>query len=128
MNGKDFYPDLRAMLKTALFIVIFHSISYSVLCQTCPKEWVDFSDSCYKFTRTPLRTRDEAQDICRSYNTDLVGVNTLEEHNFIVGWLRENDPQHRRWFTSGRDDGDNVWIWDSDNSLFSDVDALFLPM
>lgn len=32
-----------------------------------------------------------------------------------------------RWYTSGRDDGDNVWVWDSDNTLFNDVDALFLP-
>lgn len=64
--------------------------------QTCPKNWADFKDSCYKFTRTPLKTRDEAEDRCRTHNADLVAVNTLEEHYFISGWLRENDPQHRR--------------------------------
>lgn len=64
--------------------------------QTCPKGWVDFKDSCYKFTRAPLKTRDEADEICRAYNADLAAVNNLEEHYFIVNWLRENDPQHRR--------------------------------
>ncbi|XP_015912441.1 contactin [Parasteatoda tepidariorum] len=101
---------------------------YCVHSQTCPKNWIDFKDSCYKFTRTPLQTREGAEDMCRTYNADLVAVNTLEEHSFIRSWLRENDPQHRRWFTSGRDDGDNVWIWDNGGSLFSDIDSLFLPM
>uniref|UniRef100_A0A4Q8K403 U67-Liphistoxin-Lsp1a_1 n=1 Tax=Liphistius sp. SGP-2016 TaxID=1905180 RepID=A0A4Q8K403_9ARAC len=97
----------------------FLSLSYAAYCQTCPHGWEDFRDSCYKFTRAPL-ARDEAQDNCRAYNSDLVAINTLEENNFIIGWLRENDPQHRRWYTSGRDDGDNVWIWDTDGSLFSE--------
>ncbi|GIX76577.1 contactin, partial [Caerostris extrusa] len=125
-------------------MLFFHFISFCLATsQTCPKGWVDFKESCYKFTRTPLQTRDESEDRCRAYNADLVAVNTLDEHNFIIGWLRENDPQHREgisnhlnyvnlricmWYTSGRDDGDNVWVWDNDNSLFTDVDALFLPM
>ncbi|XP_055933759.1 contactin-like isoform X2 [Argiope bruennichi] len=112
--------------------IVFAFILYSFFnisdAQTCPKNWVDFKDSCYKFTRAPLKTRDEAEASCRAYNADLVAVNTLDEHNFIIGWLRQNDPQHRRWYTSGRDDGDNVWIWDSDGSLFTDIDALFLPL
>lgn len=32
-----------------------------------------------------------------------------------------------RWYTSGRDDGDNVWVWDTGNTMFTDIDALFIP-
>ncbi|GFS41753.1 contactin [Trichonephila inaurata madagascariensis] len=116
------------MCQLWVFVVFILCSFIYVDAQTCPKNWVDFKESCYKFTRTPLKTHDEAEERCRTYNADLVAANTLEEHYFIIGWLRENDPQHRRWYTSGRDDGDNVWVWDSDNSLFTDTDALFLPM
>ncbi|KAG8191909.1 hypothetical protein JTE90_019843 [Oedothorax gibbosus] len=122
------YSIIKMKLHISLLILVTCFTVKLCKAQTCPKNWADFKDSCYKFTRTPLMTRDEAEDRCRTYNSDLVAVNTLEEHYFISNWLRENDPQHRRWFTSGRDDGDNVWVWDSDNSLFSDTDALFLPL
>lgn len=114
-------------LVIVILFILFNCKFEETFAQTCPKEWVDFKDSCYKFTRTPSKTRDQADEQCRAYNADLVSVNNLEEHNFIVNWLRENDPQHRRWYTSGRDDGDNVWLWDSDNTMFTDIDALFLP-
>ncbi|XP_054721680.1 contactin-like [Uloborus diversus] len=115
-------------LSHAVIVIILCTLSKYANCQVCHKNWEDFKDSCYRFTRTPLKTRLDASDRCRAYNSDLVAVNNLDEHNFIIKWLRENDPQHRQWWTSGRDDGDNNWIWDSDNTLFSDTESMFLPM
>ncbi|CAN7974735.1 unnamed protein product, partial [Ixodes persulcatus] len=77
--------------------------------------------------RSPTRTRDGAKEACQAYNCELVSVNTFEEHRFVVEWLREHDPQHRRWFTSGFESGENVWTWEGDNTQFSNIDSLWLP-
>ncbi|KAH8032147.1 hypothetical protein HPB51_023291 [Rhipicephalus microplus] len=110
--------------------------------QECPRGWVDYGQSCYKFNRSPYRTRDGAKEACQAYNCELISVNTFEEHRFVVDWLREHDPQHRRqvipvkshpssmvlwWFTSGFESGDNVWTWEGDNAQFSNIDNLWLP-
>lgn len=95
--------------------------------QECPRGWEDYGSSCYKFNRSPPRTRDGAKEACQAYNCELISVNTFEEHRFVVDWLREHDPQHRRWFTSGFESGDNVWTWEGDNAQFSNIENLWLP-
>lgn len=110
-----------------LFIPVFLSLLRVGHCQQCPKGWDDYSTSCYKFNRSPLRSRDQAREVCQAYNCDLVSVNTYEEHRFIIQWLREHDPQHRRWFTSGFESGDNLWSWEGDGTQFSNIEDLWLP-
>lgn len=95
--------------------------------QECPRGWEDYGSSCYKFNRSPARTRDGAKEACQAYNCELISVNSFEEHRFVVDWLREHDPQHRRWFTSGFESGDNVWTWEGDNAQFSNIENLWLP-
>lgn len=50
-----------------------------------------------------------------------MSVNSYEEHLFISQFLKENDPQHLKWFTSGRDVGQNTWKWDGDRSPFTNI-------
>ncbi|XP_077497058.1 contactin [Amblyomma americanum] len=102
-------------------------VASAVLGQECPRGWEDYGLSCYKFNRSPPRTRDGAKEACQAYNCELISVNTFEEHRFVVDWLREHDPQHRRWFTSGFESGDNLWTWEGDNAQFSNIDNLWLP-
>ncbi len=99
-----------------------------MICQSCPKGWEDFAYSCYKFTRSPHKTVTQAEDTCLLYNAHLISVNTLEEHLFVANWLRNNDPIHRKWYTSGRDSGTNSWRWDSDRSEFTMISDLWLPI
>ncbi|XP_028968580.1 contactin [Galendromus occidentalis] len=97
-----------------------------VLGQDCPRGWLEYSESCYKFVRSPQKTREDARDLCAAYSARLVSVNTFDELQFIIRWLRANDPQHRRWWTSGYE-LNGAWSWDGDGSYFSNIDQLWLP-
>ncbi|XP_049513150.1 contactin isoform X3 [Dermacentor silvarum] len=86
-------------IDAARFGLLCFFFASAVCGQECPRGWVDFGQSCYKFNRSPTRTRDGAEQACQAYNSDLITVNTFEEHHFVIDWLRDHDPQHRRFST-----------------------------
>lgn len=77
----------------------------------CPTEWREFGSNCYRFTRSPVKTADEASQICGQFNAHLLSVLSVEEHKFITDWLRGHDPVHLSWYTSALDTGNNAWRW-----------------
>lgn len=93
----------------------------------CPQYWIRFQASCYRFIKSPLRSRNDARKNCQAYDSDLLSVNSLDEHGFIVYQLLWQDPQHRRWYTSARQQNLDYWINDGDNSQLVNMDAAFLP-
>lgn len=93
----------------------------------CPKAWVQYTTSCYKFTRSPIKTRDEARQYCRAFNADLASINSLEEHSFITTYLQKNDPSHRMWYISGRQQSPGAWVNDGDSTTMMSLDSAFLP-
>lgn len=93
----------------------------------CPKAWVHYTTSCYKFIRSPIKTRDEARQYCRAFNSDLASVNSLEEHSFITTYLNKQDPSHRIWYISGRQQSPGVWVNDGDGTTMMNLDTAFLP-
>lgn len=93
----------------------------------CPQYWIRFQTSCYRFIKSPLRPRNDARKNCQAYDSDLLSVNSLDEHGFIVYQLLWQDPQHRRWYTSARQQSLDYWINDGDNSQLVNMDAAFLP-
>ena len=68
----------------------------------CPRNWVEFQGSCYKFNRSPPKRWDLAREICQSYRhddsdkADLVSISNFEEHWFLSQHLNKIDPEHRR--------------------------------
>lgn len=107
-------------------LLILAVLPLLVLAQDCPRGWLEYSDSCYKFVRSPPKSREDARDLCAAYNARLVSVNSFDELQFIKRWLRSNDPQHRRWWTSGYE-LNGAWSWDGDGTYFSNIDQLWLP-
>lgn len=95
--------------------------------EECPKGWVPYGTNCYKFIRAPLKSRDAAFDSCRYLNAILLSIDSMEEHSFILDWLRENDPQHRTWYTSGVDVGNNQWRWQTNDRPFIGLESAWLP-
>jgi hypothetical protein len=93
----------------------------------CPKTWINYGTSCYRFTRSPIKTRDEARQYCRSFNADLASVNSIEEHSFITTYLKRNDPSHRIWYVSGRQQSPSIWVNDGDGTTMMNLDSAFLP-
>lgn len=90
----------------------------------CPKPWVSFQDSCYRFIKS-FRTREDAQSNCRAYESHLLSVNSLEEHGHILRELIQQDPQHRKWFTGIRMQA-GYWSNDDGTQLVN-MDNAFLP-
>ena len=93
----------------------------------CPKTWVFYGTSCYRFTRSPIKTRDEARQYCRAFNADLASVNSMEENSFITTHLQNNDPSHRIWYISGRQQSPGNWVNDGDGTTMINLDVAFLP-
>ncbi|XP_069694656.1 contactin [Periplaneta americana] len=92
----------------------------------CPQHWIRFQLSCYRFIKSPLRNRIEARKNCEAYQADLVSVNTPDEHGFLVNELLWQDPQHRRWYTSARQQSPEYWVND-DGSQLVNMENAFLP-
>ncbi|RWS07231.1 contactin-like protein, partial [Dinothrombium tinctorium] len=93
----------------------------------CPVNWVDYKYSCYRFSRSPRKNVIEAEEICRKYGAALVSINSYDEHLFVVSWLKENDPQHLKWLTSGNEQANNVWRWQGDRTSFPNIANFWLP-
>uniref|UniRef100_A0A3P9IFR9 C-type lectin domain-containing protein n=1 Tax=Oryzias latipes TaxID=8090 RepID=A0A3P9IFR9_ORYLA len=48
---------------------------------TCPKDWIQFQESCYFFYNlgSPWKTWDQSRQLCQSMKSDLVVISSLEE-------------------------------------------------
>ncbi|XP_027207013.1 contactin [Penaeus vannamei] len=95
----------------------------------CPKNWFSYKSSCYKFIRSPVKTREQARAQCMAYGegSDLVSVSNKEEHGFLTRHLHENDPLHRQWYTSGYQKTPNFWENEGDGTSFQDMMEAILP-
>lgn len=92
----------------------------------CPQYWVKFQDSCYRFIKSPQKSRNDARRNCQVLEADLVSISSLEEHGFLVYQLTFQDPQHRRWYIGVRQQSPGYWVNDGDGSPLNDMDAAFL--
>ncbi|XP_045597115.1 contactin [Procambarus clarkii] len=95
----------------------------------CPTNWFTHRTSCYKFIRSPVKTREQARAQCKAYGdgSDLVSVSNKEEHGFLTRHLHENDPLQREWYTSGFQKTPNFWENAGDGTSFQDMMEAFLP-
>ncbi|XP_034935862.1 contactin [Chelonus insularis] len=92
----------------------------------CPKYWIKYQQSCYRFVKSPIKRKDDAKLLCESFQSHLVAISNVEEHTFLVNELSRQDPQHRRWHTSGRLSGGS-WVNEVDGSTLSYLENAFLP-
>lgn len=91
----------------------------------CPQYWIKFQQSCYRFIKSPLRLRDDAQRTCQAFESNLLSINSLEEYRFVLYQLLWQDPQHRKWLT-GVKQYNGLWI-NEDNSNLINMENAFLP-
>ncbi|XP_004078545.3 struthiocalcin-1-like [Oryzias latipes] len=82
------------------------------VCQTCPKDWIQFQESCYFFynLNSPWKTWNESRQFCQSMKSDLVVISSLEEQTFIKNTIQHyHDTWHGYWI--GLQKVNNKWIW-----------------
>lgn len=94
--------------------------------ERCPLHWVQYRDSCYRFVKSPLKSRIDAQQNCKSLEADLANINDADEHGFIMYQLLWQDPQRRRWYFAGSQKSPNLWQ-NEDGTNLNDLEAAFLP-
>ncbi|XP_041970407.1 contactin [Aricia agestis] len=92
----------------------------------CPPHWKRFRESCYRFTKSPDRPRNEARKICQAYEADLVAVNSPEEHGFIITTLMNIDPQRGSWYIGAHQQTPGYWTNDVDGSQLSGLENAFI--
>lgn len=100
----------------------------------CPQGWHLYppnqsptQSSCYKFVLSPVHNRVEAQRNCQAYGNgaDLVSLNNMDEHSWIVRKLLASDPHHRSWYVSTRQSSPGLWT-NADGSQMINMDQAFL--
>uniref|UniRef100_A0A3P9IF31 C-type lectin domain-containing protein n=1 Tax=Oryzias latipes TaxID=8090 RepID=A0A3P9IF31_ORYLA len=80
--------------------------------KTCPKDWIQFQESCYFFynLNSPWKTWDQSQQLCQSNKSDLVVISSLEEQRFVKNTIKYYlDVYHGYWI--GLQKVNNNWIW-----------------
>lgn len=91
----------------------------------CPPNWIRYRESCYRFTKSPNRPRNEARKICQAYEADLAAIKSPEDHGFIITNLMKLDPQKGAWYVSGHQQSPGYWANDADGSQLTGLDNAF---
>ncbi|XP_058974776.1 contactin-like [Musca domestica] len=90
----------------------------------CPEHWISYRQTCYRFIRSPKRNWMEAKKICKAYNAELINVDNVDKHAFVLKQLILQNQRQNRFWTSARQTGPNSWVND-DNSPFLMVEDSF---
>ena len=98
---------------------------YNELNYECPRHWKRFQESCYRFVRSPLKRREEARRTCQAYHSDLLSINSVEEHGFLVQQLWQ-DPHRRTWYTGVRHQG-GYWSNEPDGTQMANMENAIFP-
>lgn len=92
----------------------------------CPQFWIRNQDSCYRLIKSPAKPREEARQICHASQSELVGINSVDEHAFIVKQLQWQDHQHRKWYTGVKSVA-GYWTNEADGLQLANLENAFLP-
>lgn len=97
---------MMGLSQLLLVMALFDTVNtVSLGAYDCPSPWVSHGSACYMFDRFPTSIED-AKRSCDMDGAKLVSVNNLDEHSFIVRWLRDHARQGVSWYTAGtRDPG-----------------------
>lgn len=85
----------------------------------CPEFWIAYRSTCLRFIKSPKRNWYDAKKICQAYKGDLVNVDNVEKHSFILKHLIVQDQKQNRYYLSARQNSPNSWSNDDGSSLVS---------
>ncbi|KAH9504839.1 hypothetical protein Btru_062073 [Bulinus truncatus] len=115
----------KTMIQQIILIICISCLLQHVVSQvgSCPSDngWLFFSNKCYKFIAFPRLDQRSASAYCQDNGATLLSVNTIEEHNYVAGWLQTNDQRRESWLTSGITTPAGI-RWLGDGSLGGSLD------
>lgn len=83
----------------------------------CPEFWIAYRSSCLRFIKSPKRNWYDAKKICQAYKGDLVNVDNVDKHSFILKHLIVQDQKQNRYYVSARQVAPNSWSNDDGSTL-----------
>ncbi|XP_058468109.1 contactin [Malaya genurostris] len=110
-NGDDsFYGSLSRYNQISKFISIQEG-TY------CPEYWVAYKTSCIRIHKSPRKAYINAQKICQAYQGDLLNVDNIEKHSFILKLLDNENNKYNRFYISARQVSPGNWLNSDKTSL-----------
>lgn len=83
----------------------------------CPEFWIAHRQRCYRFIKSPKRNWYDAKKICMAYKAELVNIDNVDKHSFLLKELIIADQKNNRYFVSARQISPNSWVNDDSTPL-----------
>lgn len=87
----------------------------------CPEFWIAYNKMCYRFNKSPKRNWHEARKLCKAMNSELLNVDTLDKHSFILKELIIENQKQNKYFVSAKQLIPNSWT-NEDNTPLINID------
>lgn len=82
-----------------------------------------YRSTCIRIHKSPRKDYLNAQKICQAYQGDLVSIDNLEKHSFILKLLDAESSKNARYFISARQASPGNWINADKTQLFTIEDS-----
>lgn len=89
----------------------------------CPEHWLAFRSTCIRVHKSPRKDYLSAQKICQAYQGDLLSVDNVDKHSFILKILDNENNKNNRYFISARQVSPGNWINADKTQLVSIEDS-----
>lgn len=83
----------------------------------CPEFWIAYRGTCFRFIKSPKRNWHDAKKICQAYKAELISVDNIEKHSFILKQLIVQDQKQNRYYLSAKQVSPNSWTNDDGTGL-----------
>uniref|UniRef100_A0A182UGL9 Contactin n=1 Tax=Anopheles melas TaxID=34690 RepID=A0A182UGL9_9DIPT len=90
----------------------------------CPEHWAAFRGTCLRVHKSPRKSWYSAQKICQAYQGELISVDTIEKHSFVVRLLDRDVSKLNRYYVSARQVSPGNWVNADKSQLIAIEDAI----
>ncbi|XP_052867950.1 contactin [Anopheles cruzii] len=90
----------------------------------CPEYWTAFRNTCLRIHKSPRKNWFDAQKICQANQGDLVSIDTIEKHSFIVKLMDQDVSKQHRYYVSARQASIGNWVNADKSQLIAIDDAI----
>ncbi|XP_050100496.1 contactin isoform X1 [Anopheles aquasalis] len=90
----------------------------------CPEYWTAFRNTCLRIYKSPRKSWYDAQKICQANQGDLVSIDTIEKHSFLVKLMDQDVSRQHRYYVSARQVSIGNWVNADKSQLIAIEDAI----
>ncbi|XP_055631251.1 contactin isoform X2 [Toxorhynchites rutilus septentrionalis] len=89
----------------------------------CPEYWTSFRNTCIRIHKSPRKDYLSAQKICQAYRGDLISIDSLDKHTFILKLLNTENSKGNQYYVSARQTSPGSWTNADKSQLVSIEDS-----